>query len=70
MGPACNAQSNAFTVYTIESDSLNGKVHYTSRNGVKAVAYDDAGDGDWNIQSADKRWQTLNILFKSLQNFI
>ena len=55
VGPACNAQSNAFTVYTVESDSLNGKVHYTSRNGAKAVAYDTAGD--WNIQSADKRWQ-------------
>ena len=54
VGPACNAQSIGFTVFTIESDLLNGKIHYTSRKGDKAVAYDDSGD--WNIQSASKRW--------------
>ena len=51
-GAACNAQSNVFTIYTIESDLLNGKHHYTSRNGAKALAYD---SGDWNLQSAEKR---------------
>ena len=59
IGPACNAQSDVFTVYTIESCSLNERVHYTSRNGDKAVAFDDTGD--WNIQSAAKRYQLNGV---------
>ena len=51
-GDVCDKQSYIFTTYMIESDSLNGKVHYTSRNGAKVIAYD---GGDWNIQSSSQR---------------
>ena len=51
-GGVCDTQSLSFLTYMIESDSFNGKVHYTSRNGAKAIAYD---GGDWNIQTASKR---------------
>ena len=54
-GAARDAQTPIFTTYNIEADLINGKVHYTSLNEDKAIAYDNAFD-DWNIQAAEKRY--------------
>ena len=43
-----DAQSVLFTTYRIEEDLLNGRVHYTSKDGKKAIAY---ATGRWRIQS-------------------
>ena len=50
---AKDAQSQIFTTYRIEKDLLNGRVHYTSGDGTKALAY---GGGSWRIQSVEKRY--------------
>ena len=49
-----NKQPGIFTSYKIEQDPFNGKVHYTSEDGEKAIAYE-SKRGEWNIQSAEER---------------
>lgn len=51
-GNVRDAQQNIFKTYTLEADLLNGKVHYTSKDGDRAIAYDGSS---WNIQDASKR---------------
>ena len=51
-GNVRDAQQNIFKTYTLEADLLNGKVHYTSKDGDRALAYDGSS---WNIQDASKR---------------
>ena len=53
-----------FTSYTIESYLLNGKVHYTSGDGTKAISYL-IGDGAWGIQDAWKRY-----IFTIISSFV
>ena len=53
-GAVRDAQSHLYQTYTIEPDLLNGKVHYTSKDGEEAIAYD-GSRSEWNIQSASKR---------------
>ena len=48
------SQPNIFTNYTIEADLVNGRVHYTSHDGTKAIAYHE-DHGQWYIQPADRR---------------
>ena len=51
-GDVRDVYPNAFTTYTMESDLLNGKVHYTSSGGNKAITY---VGSKWLIQSASNR---------------
>ena len=51
-----NKQPGIFTSYKMEQDPFNGKVHYTSEDGEKAIAYE-SKRGEWNIQSAEERWK-------------
>ena len=44
-----------FTTYHIEDNFLNGRVHYTSKDGTNAIAYNNER-GDWNIQPAGDRY--------------
>ena len=59
-GAARDAQPSIFTTYAIEGDPLNERVHYTSLDKVKAVAYDNVR-GEWNIQAAEKRLCILEM---------
>ena len=45
--------SSYFTIYTIEHDLINGKVHYTSNDKTKAISCGPAGD--WNMNTAAER---------------
>ena len=38
-GDAFDTYSSIFTTYTLESNLVNGKGHYTSKDGTKAIAY-------------------------------
>ena len=49
-----NKQPGIFTSYKIEKDLFNGKVHYTSEVGEKAIAFE-SKRREWNIQSAEER---------------
>ena len=40
-----------FTTYTLEASLTNGKAHYTSQDGTRAIAYGEYGN--WELQ--DKR---------------
>ena len=51
-GDARDARPNIFKTYTIENDLLNGKVHYTSKDGDHAIAY---VGSSWLAQRAVKR---------------
>ena len=52
-GAAKQTHSGIFTTYTIEGNLENGRVHYTSTDGTKAIAF--GGDGFWYIQPAANR---------------
>ena len=52
---AKEALSRLFTTYYIEEDNLNGRVHYTSKDGKGAVAYNNEF-GSWVIQPAEYRY--------------
>ena len=47
-------QPNIFTNYTIETGLVNGRVHYTSHDGTKAIAYQE-DKGQWLIQPVERR---------------
>ena len=51
-GAAKQTQSGIFTTYTIEPDLMNGRVHYTSLDGTKAIAF---GTYNWHIQHVAHR---------------
>ena len=56
-GDALNAHPDIFTTYTLEpGDLINGKKHYTSQDGTKAIAYNEEYSGQWLIQAAEKRY--------------
>ena len=44
-----------FTNYSVEDDLVNGRVHYISRDGSKAIAYHKDHGGQWFIQPADDK---------------
>ena len=52
-GAAKQTHSGIFTTYTIEPDLMNGRVHYTSLDGTKAIAF--GGNGVWYIQPVANR---------------
>ena len=52
-GAAKQTHSGIFTTYTIEGNLVNGRVHYTSTDGTKAIAFDP--NGNWNIQPVASR---------------
>ena len=43
-----------YTVFEIEPDLVNDRVHYTSLDGKYAIAFDECGD--WDIQGEDDRY--------------
>ena len=43
-----------YTVYEIEPDLVNERVHYTSLDGKYAIAFDECGD--WDIQGEEDRY--------------
>ena len=51
-GDVRDLKPSTFTTYTMESDLVNGKVHYTSSSGDKAITY---VGSMWRIQSAANR---------------
>ena len=53
-GRAKEKQSSIFTIYTIESDLVNGHQHYTSLDGSRAIAFNQ-DHNEWKIQSAANR---------------
>ena len=53
-GDARDARPDIFKIYLIEPDLVNGKVHYTSQDGTKAIAFE-SSLGEWNIQTAESR---------------
>ena len=52
---AKDAQSHIFTTYHIEENPLNGRVHYTSVDGEKVIAYNNEL-GHWFIQPVASRY--------------
>ena len=48
------SQPKIFTNYTIETGLVNGRVHYTSHDGTKAIAYHE-DKGQWIIQPVERR---------------
>ena len=50
---AKDAQSHIFTTYHIEEYPLDGRVHYTSMDGRKAIAY---SNGRWRIRGVKIRY--------------
>ena len=53
-GDVLNAYPKIFTTYKIETNLLNGRVHYTSQDGKLALAFN-AAHKQWYIQDADIR---------------
>ena len=52
---AKDAQSKIFTTYQIEENPLNGRVHYTSIDGKRAIAWNNE-DKAWHIGHAESRY--------------
>ena len=48
-------QPHIFTTYTLETDIVNGHVHYTSQDGTWAIAYVDSQNPHWAIQLVEDR---------------
>ena len=46
---------NYYTVYEIEPDTINERIHYTSQDDKYAIAYGSCGA--WEIQPEDLRWK-------------
>ena len=54
--PITDDEKSIFTIYHIEENLLNGKVHYTSEDGKKAIAY---SSGKWRIQPVEDKGTDL-----------
>ena len=52
-GAAKQTHSSIFTTYTIEGNLVNGRVHYTSTDGTKAIAF--GSNGNWQISAVAYR---------------
>ena len=52
---AKDALPNIFTTYQIEENPFNGRVHYTSVDGKRAIAYSETW-GQWLIQGVKIRY--------------
>ena len=50
-GGAFDSHPNIFTPYTLESDLVNGREHYISQDGNKAITYNKG----WIIQKQEDR---------------
>ena len=53
-GAARDARPEIFTMYTLQSDLVNGKEHYKSHDGTMAIAYNQER-GMWLVQKMEQR---------------
>ena len=53
-GRAKEMQSQIFTTYSMEPNTLNGHRHYTSQDGLRAIAFN-TDHNEWKIQPAELR---------------
>ena len=53
-GAARDASPKIFTMYTLQSDLVNGKEHYKSHDGTMAIAYNQEM-GIWIVQELEKK---------------